>query len=138
GYEALPTTVRTSRRSCSSRSTSGLRSTMVTSLASSRAKLKAAVVPTCPAPRMRIFIGLHQLQVGVGDDEPLRPRPLEIDLHARARAAAFRVEHEAHAALAVPHALAKPHRATGRRQPRRAAVHRARHDHGRTDFLDEL
>jgi hypothetical protein len=46
GYDALPTTVRTSSRSWSSRSTSGFLSTMVTSLASSRARLKAAVLPT--------------------------------------------------------------------------------------------
>ncbi len=43
GYEACPCTVRISSRSCSSRSTSGLRSTIVTSLASSRARLNAAV-----------------------------------------------------------------------------------------------
>ena len=56
GCEALPTTVRTSSRSWSSRSTSGFLSTTVTSLASSRARLKAAVLPTWPAPRMSIFI----------------------------------------------------------------------------------
>ncbi len=43
GKEALPATVRTSMRLCSSRSTSSLLSTTVTSLAGSRAVLSAAV-----------------------------------------------------------------------------------------------
>ncbi len=55
GCEALPTTVRTSRRSCRSRSMSSFVSTTVTSLASSRERWKAAVLPTWPAPRMRIL-----------------------------------------------------------------------------------
>ena len=55
GWAALPATVRMSRRSCRSRSSSSLVSTTVTSLASSRARWYAAVRPTWPAPRMMIF-----------------------------------------------------------------------------------
>jgi hypothetical protein len=55
GWAALPTTVRTSSRSCRSRSASSFTSTTVTSFASSRERCAAAVRPTWPAPRMRIF-----------------------------------------------------------------------------------
>src|SRR5207244_3944020 len=46
GWAALPATVRTSSRSCRSRSTSSFTSTTVTSLASSRDRWSAAVRPT--------------------------------------------------------------------------------------------
>src|SRR5262245_44173189 len=82
-------------------------------------------------------VALHQLQVRVGDDEPLRAFVLEVDLHARVRAAAFAVEHDALAELAVAHALAEPDAADLRRALG-TPVDRARDDHRGPDFLDQL
>src|SRR5688572_571643 len=61
---------------------------------------------------------LHELQVGVGDYEPLRAGAFEVDLHARVRAAALTVEHDALAELAMTHALPEPHAAFGRQSGR--------------------
>src|SRR5690606_17217765 len=146
GYAALPTTVRTSSRSCSSRSTSGLRSTIVTSFASSRARLNATVVPTWPAPRIRMFIRCppadsHQLEIRIGDDEPLRAVALEVHLHARVRAAALGVQHDALAEFAVPHPLPEPDTArciAVHSKAGRALIYRPRDAHRRADLLEQL
>src|SRR5690348_16854507 len=107
-----------SRRSCRSRSTSSLTSTTVTSLASSRERCRATVRPTCPAPRMRIFIlrsqASNRLQVRILRHEPLGALLLEAHLYARMRAAALDVQHHALAELAVPHPRAEAH--AGRRR----------------------
>ena len=53
GWDAFPTRVRRSKRSCSRRNFSASVSTMVISL-SSPTKLSATVEPTCPAPSINI------------------------------------------------------------------------------------
>src|SRR5580700_8415885 len=115
GCAALPATARTSSRSCRSRRMSSLVSTTVTSLAGSRDRWYAAVRPTWPAPRTRIFISacapspLHHFQIRVLKHEPFGTLLLEIHLHARVRSLTFDREHDALAELAVAHAGAKPH-----------------------------
>src|SRR5258708_28436185 len=115
GWAALPATVRTSSRSWSSRSASSFISTTVTSFASSRERCSAAVRPTCPAPRMSIFMGgsspavSERLEIRVLHHEPLGALALEAHLHARARARALDVEDDALAGLAVPHARTEPY-----------------------------
>src|SRR6185437_427214 len=118
GYAALPTTVWISRRSCRSRSTSSLTSTTVTSFASSRERCRATVRPTCPAPRMRIFIPgaqrSNRYEVGILHHQPLGALLLEVYLYPRVRAAPFDIQHDALAELAVPHPRAEAH--PGRRR----------------------
>ena len=151
GKEALPATVRTSTRLCSSRSTSSLLSTTVTSLAGSRARLCAAVRPTCPAPSIKTFIRIqHHFQVRVGEHEPLGALLLEVHLHARLRALALEVQDHAVAEAAVAHAraeldarrgrlLARGAEAAGRRRrPECTARQRPRHLDARPHLLDQL
>src|SRR5687767_3216911 len=106
-------------RLCSSRSTSSLLSTTVTSLSGSRARLCAVVRPTWPAPSINTFmtrparrrvsvLSPHHFQVGVGQHQPLRALLLEVHLHARLRALAFEVEDHAIAEAPMAHACAQP------------------------------
>src|SRR5580704_4839171 len=146
GCAALPATVRTSRRSCTSRSTSSLRSTTVTSLASSRDSACAAVRPTWPAPSMRIFMRAltHALQggeVGILHHQPLGTLALEAYLYPGVRAVALDIEDHPVAELAVPHPRAQAH-APGRGLLGGGAEapdgHRARHLHPRAHLFQEL
>src|ERR1700681_2583608 len=104
-----------SSRSCRSRRMSSLVSTTVTSLAGSRDRWYAAVRPTWPAPRIRIFIRacapspLHHFQIRVLQHEPFGTLLLEIHLHACVRSLAFDREHDAFTDLAVAYAGSDPH-----------------------------
>src|ERR1700733_16019262 len=163
GYEAWPATARTSSRACRSRRMSSLVSTTVTSLAGSRDRWYAAVRPTWPAPRIRIFISacapspLHHFQISVLQHEPFGALLLEIHLYARVRSLALDRQHDAFAKLAVAHPGAKSHAVAQRLHQRRAAecpvaaggsnaTRRGMRDanprphlldHRRRDFLDE-
>src|SRR5690606_14440683 len=79
---------------------------------------------------------LHQLEVRIGDDEPLRADALEIDLDAGVSAAAFAVQHDAFAELVVPDALPEPN-AEGL-GGRGVAVQRPGNDQRRTHLLEQL
>src|ERR1019366_4131115 len=153
-----------SSRSCRSRRISSLLSTTVTSLAGSRDRWYAAVRPTWPAPRIRIFISacapspLHHFQIRVLQHEPFGALLLEIHLHSRVRSLTFDRQHDAFSELAVAHPGAQPHAVaqalaerapaertlaggrggrSGRRGGRDANARPHLLDHWRRDFLDE-
>src|ERR1700689_2210693 len=106
---------------------SSLVSTTVTSLAGSRDRWYAAVRPTWPAPRIRIFISacapspLHHFEISVLQHEPFGALLLKIHLHARVRSLAFHREHDPLAELAVAHASPEAHAVAQRLHQRRAA-----------------
>src|ERR1700687_5283152 len=116
-----------SSRSCRSRRTSSLTSTTVTSLAGSRDRWYAAVRPTWPAPRIRIFISacapspLHHFQIRVLQHEPFGALPLEIHLHACMRPLAFDREHHAFAEFSMAYTGSQPHAVAQGLHQRRAA-----------------
>src|ERR1700689_2801008 len=141
---------------------SSLVSTTVTSLAGSRDRWYAAVRPTWPAPRIRIFISacapslLHQFKIRILQHQPFGTLLLEIHLHARVRSLAFHRQHHALAEFAMSHARTQAHAITDRFRQRtcapatasfrqRAAHGRMRHadawpdfrDHRRRDLLNE-
>src|SRR5580704_8476071 len=82
---------------------------------------------------------LYDLEIGIGNHQPLRPLPLEIHLDARLRSVALEIQNHAVAELRVPHAAAEAHVA-GRRllEIRAARESRARYLHARTNLLHEL
>src|SRR6204780_3100355 len=106
---------------------SSLVSTTVTSLAGSRDRWYAAVRPTWPAPRIRIFIGrctpspLHHFQISVLQHEPFGTLLLEIHLHACVRTLALDRKYIALAEFAVAYACAKPHAVTQSLHQRRSS-----------------
>src|ERR1700691_3264844 len=104
---------------------SSLVSTTVTSLAGSRDRWYAAVRPTWPSPRIRIFISacapspLHHFQISVLQHEPFGALLLEIHLHACMRSLALDRKYDAFAELAVAYPGAKSHAVAQRLHQRR-------------------
>src|SRR2546430_17731335 len=100
--------------SCRLRRMSSSRSTTVTSLASSRERLLAALRPTCPAPRMTIFTAApgssgSSQRLQILNHHPFRALLLEIDLHPGRGPIALHVENHALAELPVADAPAEAH-----------------------------